>query len=173
MRFPKLFLEKRNCPILSETQILNSHYMYARHKPGHDWKIEEGLPDFSKIKIEDKQSFNWNIFSIPIWTRFNDKKEYQNEYAVVAFLVETIRYSSSIDQNFENHTLSVAHAPIENNYSHCELILKKELTKSQRRAIRLTLKHKSFVALTPHQEQEDIQIIMDIFNMLFTRILLR
>ena len=80
MNFPNFFLQKDNRSKLPEKLILDSHFMYVRHKPGHDWKIEDGLPDFSKIKIgtekKDRQSMNWNIFSIPIWARFNDKTEY-------------------------------------------------------------------------------------------------
>ena len=29
------YSSKKEIVLLSETRILNSHYMYARHKPGH------------------------------------------------------------------------------------------------------------------------------------------
>lgn len=35
---------------LDKLNIIDSNYLYARHKPGYDWKEEEGLPDCTKIK---------------------------------------------------------------------------------------------------------------------------
>jgi hypothetical protein len=173
MNFPGFFLNKGKLSELPEKSILDSHFMYVRHKPGHDWNREDGLPDFSKIKIgtdkNERQSMNWNIFSIPIWARFNDKKDYNADYAVIAYSVDVIRHTSKFDTNFDDLSLSIIHDPIENNYSHCELIMNKKLSKSQKREIRMTLKHNHFIALLPGQEQSKLEIIKEIINMYFIR----
>jgi hypothetical protein len=149
---------------LSRTDIHNSDYMYARHKPGYDWDEDQELPDFSKIKIDpenpDKnQSFNWDKFSKPHWTRFNLGKKYLEEYAVIGFLTETIRNISKYVENLEPNLIDIEHEPIEINYSHCQLSCaerfrrknnKKEKRKI-RRAIRMAMKHNSKVFLKPYE----------------------
>jgi hypothetical protein len=143
--------------------------MYARHKPGHDWDESEGLPDFSKIKLES-QSFNWNIFSIPIWTRFNDKKEYFENYAVVGFSVETIRYTFKYNPQFQDHTLGLDHLPVKYNYSHCQLRMNRELNKLEKRELRLILKNKSVVPLKPNQKQGYLGLFKDILKMFYYKL---
>lgn len=147
---------------LDKAEIFNSNYLYARHKPGYDWIEEEGLPDFSKIKIDPKtpsknQSFNWDRFSEPHWVRFNPQKEYLKEYAVVGFLVETIRNLKQTNCELENDLVDVEHEPVNINYSHCQLVClerlkKKKQNKKIRRAIRMAMKHNSKVVLKPNEE---------------------
>lgn len=164
MEYPDELYRNEREP-LQKSAILDHHYLYARHKPGYDWKEVEGLPDFTKIKIDpddkDKnQSFNWEKFSEPHWVRFNPQKEYLKDYAVVGFLTETIR---NIEQNSENlmpNLLDVEHDPDEINYSHCQLsclekfkaIPTKKQKRSAKRAIRMAMRHRSKVFLKPNEE---------------------
>ncbi len=147
---------------LDKAKIVNSNFLYARHKPGHDWNEEEGLPDFSKIKINPKkpsenQSFNWDQYSEPHWVRFNPQKEYLKEYAVVGFLVETIRNIKTFNDELENDFVDVEHEPVKINYSHCQLVCLEKLrliknNKPVRRALRMAMKHNSEVFLRPNEE---------------------
>jgi len=169
MNFPTQLLRCGRNQLPSK-RILLFHYAFARHKPSHDWKEEDGLPDFSKIKID--QSFNWSQFSIPIWTRFNAAMEYQEEYAVVGYRVSTIRQTNKIQKQnrysqfeFEDLTLDIKHEPIDTNYSHCELVSVIDLDKTKRREIRMTLKHNSNVCLKPHEKRNLIHLQFDYFKM--------
>ena len=149
---------------LHEDQILDSHKLYQRHKPGYDWKESEGLPDFTKIKIDPKekknnQSYNWEIFSSPAWARFNEKKEYQKEYAVVSYSAGTIRHIERYDDLnlLEPDLLGVEHAPNEINYSHCQLYCTEKFAnsdnlKGKKRAARLAMKHGANTILKPFEE---------------------
>ena len=150
---------------LDKSKIINSDYLYARHKPGHDWNEIEGLPDFTKIKINpnepsNNQSFNWDRFSKPHWVRFNPHKKYLNEYAVVGFLTETIRNLSKHDPDLEIDLVDVEHKPEEINYSHCQLsclekfklIETKRQKKERASSIRMVMKHNSKVFLQPNEE---------------------
>lgn len=112
---------------LDKSNILDTHYLYARHKPGVDWNESQGLPDFTKIKIDpdksDKnQSFNWDKLSEPHWVRFNPAKEYLQHYAVVGFLTETIRNIDKYSTDCEKNLIDVEHKPVDINYSHCQLL---------------------------------------------------
>jgi hypothetical protein len=169
MKFPSFFLEQKKRPILEGDIFKDFHFMYARHKPGHDWNIEEGIPDFSKIKLKD-QSFNWSIYSIPIWTRFNDKKEYLDNYAVVGFSVDTICHTSLWSTEFKDSTLGLEHKPIELNYSHCQLKLNiQNLSNFEKRNLRVILKNKSYVPLYPRESQSSYKILFDIIKMIISR----
>lgn len=160
MEYPEA-LYSNGRPRLSNNEILKEHYLYQRHKPGYDWKEEEGLPDFTKIKIdpnnpERNQSYNWEKFSEPHWVRFNPQKEYQIEYAVVGYLTETIRNLNQYDSGLPNKILDVEHAPVDINYSHCQLSCIKtpetRIDKTKKRAMRQALKNKSKVFLAPNQK---------------------
>lgn len=153
---------------LDKSAILNPHYLYARHKPGYDWDEIEGLPDYTKIKIdpeipEKNQSLNWDQYSEPHWVRFNPEKVYLKEYAVVGFLTETIRHIEGCDENSEldlSNLIDVEHDPIEINYSHCQIsctdkfrnVPTKKEKKSRKRALRMAMRHRSEVFLKPNEE---------------------
>lgn len=166
MEYPQeLYPEDRQA--LNEDRILDTHNLYQRHKPGYDWKESEGLPDFTKIKIDPKnninnQSYNWELFSAPDWVRFNEHKEYQKEYAVVAYLAGVIRNIERFDDSnhLEPGLLGVEHAPNDINYSHCQLYCTDKFAaiednlKGIRRAARLAIKHGAKTILKPFEEQE-------------------
>lgn len=184
MNFPPSLIQN-NRPQFPKAKILLSHFVYARHKPGHDWLVKENIPDFEKIKIPKNleesqkgkgQSFNWNLFSIPIWARFDDTKLYKEGYAIVAFSVfsirrtaELIEKNSNTNPQFGNETLDIEHAPLENNYSHCNLTINLELNPTERRAIRMTLKHNSYVPLLPNQKRNVVQFFFDVLKMKLLR----
>ncbi len=150
---------------LNEDKILDIHKLYQRHKPGYDWKESEGLPDFTKIKIDPKdnknnQSYNWELFSAPAWVRFNEQKEYKKEYAVVSYLAGTIRNIERYDNSnlLEPGLLGVEHTPNDINYSHCQLyctdkFVNSEELRKKRRAARLAIKHGAKTLLKPFEEQ--------------------
>lgn len=168
MKYPSSLLQE-NKKKLEPNRIRNWNYLYTRHKPSSDWNEEEGLPDFTKIKID--QSFNWCNFSIPLWTRFNDRKEYLSEYAVAGFQVKTIRFEHIKNSPFTTQVVDVEHIPEPTNYSHCQLIPKRKLTKTEKRELRATLRHNCIVPLKPNQTQSSIHRIFDIIVMLFRRLL--
>jgi len=156
MEYPDA-LNTNGRPTLSKEEILADNYLYQRHKPGIDWVEKEGLPDFSKIKIDPKkpennQSYNWDRYSEPHWVRFNPQKEYQIEYAVVGYLTETIRNLKNYNSKLLNNFLDVEHVPVDINYSHCQLSCDRGATKSVRREMRKTLRHKVKVYLNPYEE---------------------
>jgi len=145
--------------------------IYARFKPGSDWRQEEQLPAYEKIKVD--QSFNWEVFSIPEWTRFNPNREYLANYAVVAFKIHPIRLSEKIvlPAGFTpliNNSLDIVHKPIPENYSHCELACDPAIHKDKtvRRIIRMTIKfshHKTI--LLPKKERRKLARVIDIAKM--------
>jgi len=162
MKYPKSLL-KHDRKVLDENKIKSFHFLYMRNKPGYGWKIEERLPDFNTIKLD--QSFNWCLFSIPEWTRFNNDKEYLRNYAIIGIKVDSIRFTKKYNSNFDNFTWTPQHVPTDNNYSHCELkVIKNDLTKAQIRELRMTLKHKSEIFFKPN---ENCNIFKKIYHYLY------
>lgn len=184
MKFPPSLMSNDR-PTLQESKILLSHFLYSRHRPGHDWNSTENIPDFTKIKIPESinesekglgQSFNWNIYSIPVWTRFDDQQNYLENYAVVGYSVKSIRRTGDVLVNnsqsgivLENGVLEVKHSPNKYNHSHCHLALGKLLNKSERREVRMAIKHSSFVPLYPGQARNIIQLYWDLAKMYLPR----
>lgn len=169
MNFPKS-LYQRDRQKLNDKKIKNHHYLYMRNKPGYSWKVEDGIPDFNTIKVD--QSFNWCLFSIPIWARFNDKKEYLENYAVTGIKTKTIRLTKEINNKFENFSWTAEHLPIENNYSHCQLKkLNEKLTKDKIRELRLTLKHKSKIYFKPDQKCNLLKMMFHLLRMSIIKIM--
>ncbi len=166
MKFPVFLLQKNRKKKVSK-KIKNWNFLYTRHKPSTDWNEEEGLPDFTKIKID--QSFNWCNFSIPIWTRFTDKKEYLSEYAVAGFKVKTIRNEHLTKGIFDTRVIDIEHKPVAANYSHCELIKIRDLNKAEKREIRATLRHKCIIPLRPNEKRNFFLRTIDIFIMYIRR----
>ncbi len=170
MNFPSSLIQKGR-GTLPNNPIFLFHRVYIRHKPGHGWNIKDDLPDFTTIKIPD-QSCNWSQFSIPIWARFNDQKAYNKEYAVVTYKLGTIRKIGSVlrqtdpSSTLDDNTLDVVHDPIENNYSHCVLKQRVNLNPTQRRAVRMAMKHKSSVYIKPDLEKETLILKLEYFVML-------
>lgn len=171
MNFPEN-LKWGDQKIYPEHKISKKNYMYARHKPGSDWKDGDEYPDFSKIR--SNQSFNWSAFSIPIWVRFNDREEYLKEYGVIGYSVETIR-------NFHDDVLvsttspyGVKHYPLKSNYSHCEMYESKTLiTKAEKREFRLKIKHNCIKNLKPYEQRRKTQILLDYVKMYWHRLLIQ
>lgn len=166
MKFPSSLLQNGRKK-KSSARIRNWNYVYTRHKPSSDWNHEEGLPDFTKIKLD--QSFNWCNYSIPLWTRFNDAQEYLEEYAVAGFSAGTIRREHQKDDLFDTQVIDVHHEPIETNYSHCELQPVRKLSKTERRALRVSLRHNCIVPLLPSEKRVRLLILFDIVMMYFRR----
>jgi hypothetical protein len=161
MKYPLLLYKfgRRN---LSDKSIKDYHYMFMRNKPNHGWDVAEGVPDFTTIKPD--QSFNWCRFSLPVWVRFDDKKMYRRNYAVVAIYMNSVRHSQGIDQRFPDYSHNIKHKALPANYSHCELVEKK-LDKPTRRALRMTLRHRSQVCLLPEELPGLLMIIRYWLNM--------
>ncbi len=159
MEYPRE-LYRNGRPKLPASDIESSHRMYMRHLPGYDWNMDEGLPDYTKIKIDpenrNNQSYNWNKFSKPHWARFNPDCEYLPEYAVVSYLVDTIRRPDQYDNSIPANMIDIEHKPIEINYSHCELLCKEVFDKLRtaeirkiKRPVRLAFKNKAEIELLP------------------------
>lgn len=166
MKFPLMLLQKnRKC--LSSNRINNWNYLYTRHKPSYDWDESEGLPDFTKLKID--QSYNWCNFSIPIWTRFNNNKQYLSDYAVAGFKVKTIRNVYKYMNDFDSPITEVHHKPVPNNYSHCELLLLENINKMQKREMRINFRHSCIVPLKPDEKRFFLLILFDMVKMLIRR----
>jgi hypothetical protein len=150
MAFPRMLLQRNRNPLEREL-IKNHHYMFMRNKPGLNWDNNACLPDFTTIRSD--QSFNWCKYSLPHWTRFNDKKEYLDDYAVVGLYVNTIRKTSLYCNKYIDGIFKIYHIPQEFNYSHCEIAFTQDnLNKPQKREIRMTLKHKAKTYLKPFQK---------------------
>lgn len=170
MEFPK-WLNWGDRKVFPKNKILLVHYMYARHKPGSDWKENDEYPDFSKIR--STQSFNWSAFSIPIWTRFNDKKEYYQDYGVIGYAVQTIRYPNQFDSKVPNGIFDIKHDPADSNYSHCELYESSDSsTKIEKRAYRMALVHKCSIELKPLSTKSNLQLFLDYVIMYWHRSLI-
>ncbi len=140
--------------------------MFARCS-GTEWHAGEDYPDFAHIR--SSQSFNWSVFSIPIWTRFTDTKEYRKGYGVIGYKVDTIRGTHLINHIFENNTFDLCHKPIENNYSHCELSQLKTVPQKLKREIRMTFKHNCIRSIYPLKDPTSTQIFLDFVRMYFHR----
>lgn len=170
MEYPDELYSKDLNPLPKE-QILDEDYLYQRHKPGHGWKPEEGLPDYTKIEISPEkgrlQSYNWSRFSKPHWVRFNSAKQYLIEYAVVGFLPRTIRniheydpVNKEYDPEIIKGTLDVEHKPEEINYSHCQLLCNfhpalletRKITKKAKRSMKIALRHGAKTIYKPYEE---------------------
>jgi len=167
MRFPRCLETKGRTPY-PEHKINLKNYMYARHKPGYDWNPDEEFPDFSKIS--SYQSFNWSAFSIPVWVRFNDQKEYKKDYGVIGYSVNTIRNIHIIDKTLPLNSYGIKHKPEEFNFSHSELY-PLNITKKHKRIYRLNLKHKCQKKILPYSNVSRLRIFFDYFIMLKHRLL--
>lgn len=161
MKFPK-YLIHNGRQTYSSNLILSYNFMYARF-PLAEWKEGDAFPDFARIR--SAQSFNWSSFSIPEWTRFNDKKEYKSGYGVIGYSVKTIKKTNLINPKFDNNTFSLIHKPITFNYSHCELVQLKEVTKKNKREIRMTFKHKCIIPIPPGKNRSRLQTLLDYLKM--------
>lgn len=142
---------REKCP---NTDIKDDHYLYMRHLPGHSWKEEEGIPDYNTIKLdfnnrENNQSCNWNIFSEPHWVRFDINKNYKIENAVVGYLVYNLRNLDLYNTEVPGDIIDAEHDPIDQNYSHCQLLCLRSFTKKEKRALRMEFKHAAKVLLLP------------------------
>lgn len=149
MRFPKQLYQKDRIA-LEEEKIHPLNYMYARHKPNVDWKIGDEFPDFSKIR--SNQSFNWSAYSLPVWVRFNNQKEYYHGYGVMAYSVNTLKNAHLIDENISANMFGIRHVPEFNNYSHCELYETNNHSTKEKRAWRMMLKHNCQKHILPGQK---------------------
>jgi hypothetical protein len=168
MRFPNC-LKQKGRPVLENKRIRLKNYMYARHKPNIDWIYGDPYPDFSRIRTQ--QSFNWSAFSIPVWTRFNDKKEFLSDYGVVGYCVRTITKTFEIDSKYENESYLLEHIPLEQNYSHCQMFKNKNFSNKQGRKIRLTFGHNAQVCLYPEEKYKQYKIWIDKIIMIYHRTL--
>ncbi len=167
MKYPKC-LEQKNRNALPNERIKSKNYMYVRHKPNVDWKEGDTYPDFSRLKSD--QSCNWSAYSIPIWARFTDEKEFKYDYGIYAYSVKTIieeyRNFSKTDRNN-----IIEHKPIQYNYSHCQLNIKKNISHKKKRELRLRFKIRSFSCLKPFENYKQYRIIIDFINMWRHRLL--
>ena len=145
MDFPNCLVHNGR-KIYPSALILSFNFMFARC-PMTDWVEGEDFPDFEKIK--SNQSFNWSAFSIPIWARFTNLRVYKSDYGIIGYNVRTIRKTGTLNPKFENDTFKLEHKPIENNYSHCELVQLKAVAKKDKRELRMTFKHNCITPILP------------------------
>lgn len=169
MNFP-IILKRRNKPTLPDIRIHRKNYMYARHKPGSEWKIGDDYPDFSKIKSD--QSFNWSAYSIPAWVRFTENRELKNDYGVLGYSVNTIKGLTTKNNNLCN-LYDLTHKPLEYNYSHCELKEKIPVNRPLKREWRMNLVHGCCRYLYPYQKSYAIFRLLNHFTMYFHRFISR
>ena len=106
-----------------------------------------------------------------MWTRFNDAQEYLEDYAVAGFSADTIRCEHQKYELFDSQVVEVQHEPIETNYSHCELYPVRKLSKTEKRALRASLRHHCVVPLLPSEKRGRILIAFDIIVMYFRRVI--
>lgn len=139
-------------------EIKNEHFLYMRHLPGHSWKTEEGIPDYNTIKLDysnrdANQSCNWDKYSEPHWVRFDIEKNYRIDNAVVGYLVNIIRNLNSFKPEVPADIVDVEHDPIDQNYSHCQLLCLRKFSKSEKRALRMEFRHGAKVYLLPNSDK--------------------
>jgi len=169
MRFPG-WLRCQNCKPFPEDKIHFKNLMYARHAPNH-WEKRRKFPDVTQIRSD--QSFNWSAFSIPVWTRFNNKKEYKENHGVCGYSVYTIRNAHLFNNNLPKNAYGVKHTPIETNFSHCELYSinvgrrNQKLKNAYRHALKVNAKPKIY----PYQRVSKFTNCIEFFKMLKHQIL--
>ncbi len=171
MEFPeKLF--KNNRKQYSEKAIMNRHCMFARHKGVAEWDDNDDFPAFYKIKAD--QSFNWNVFSIPVWVRFagSDELVFKENYGIVSYNVKGIREKKKF-KDVEKKYFNLLHMPVDKNYSHCQLESASFTDKEERRGIRMTLKHCCEVIVKPNEAYNKKLIKYDLIKMKFEQILMK
>lgn len=170
MRFPKCLCQNGRGTI-DEDKIHPLNFMYARHKPGVDWMVDNDYPEFSKIKTD--QSFNWSAFSIPVWARFNNQKHYYHDYGVMGYSVNTLKNSHLIDSNIPAGLFRIHHDPDPLNYSHCESYQPHQPSTKEKRAWRMVLKHKCQKHILPERKCSWLKIVSDYPIMWYHRLLVK
>jgi hypothetical protein len=139
--------------------------MYARHKPGYDWKDGDDYPDYTKIK--PTQSFNWSAFSIPVWTRFNDRKEYLSDYGIMGYSVNSIRNAHHFSRILPEKAFGLRHIPLEYNYSHCETYFNTAINDNiNRREFRYILKTAWEVKIFPYSNVNKLNTLFELLFMI-------
>ena len=170
MQFPSCLISKNRKPY-PEEKIHYKNYMYARHKPGSDWKEGDELPDLSKIRSQ--QSFNWSAFSIPVWTRFDDKRKYLPDYGVMGYSVNIIKKAHIYDLALPENAYGLRHNPIKYNYSHCELYPINILNnKKAKREFGYLLKINCKRKILPNSKVNKLTNLYEYFIMLCHRIIM-
>jgi len=146
----------------SFSDLHSSQSVYARFKPqSEQWNNEDDIPNLKVLR--SKQSFNWNVFSIPEWTRFNDIPNYLDGYAVVGFSIKAFR--SKTNDSFKDIGIELHHIPEEYNYSHLQLYFPKGTANSDKLAFKESLLHFSRVHLSPGSSVNERSIKMNIVLM--------
>ncbi len=151
MRFPKHLYSngKENSP-LDSSKIKFYQYLYMRVHHSH-WDDKDEFPGLNVIKTD--QSLNWGAFSIPIWARFDDNKNYKIDNGVIGVKVKAIisNYRSNHNNTDANYPL-ILHKPLQNNYSHCELNnYLKDISKSKKRDYRFNIKNNCKIFCKPNE----------------------
>ena len=93
------------------------------------------------------------------------------DYAVAGFKVDTIRNEHIRKKLFENQMLDINHVPLEMNYSHCELKSIKKFSKTEKRDLRMTLRHNCIVPLLPDQEFSMKSLPLEMLKMYSRRLI--
>lgn len=168
MNFPRS-LRKNISKTYDARFFLPWQSVYIRHKPGDGWDIQNSLPDYSRIKIDKRQSCNWSIFSIPVWARFDDNVEYKRNYAVIRYSIKDISARYNLVSDIAESLIYVVHQPLDSNCSHCELVLLRKLTPSERRQLRILITQNCTVCLIPEAEPTQFQMICQRLNMILCR----
>ena len=167
MKYPK-YLLANNRKQYPEERIHQKNLMYARHKPGPQWEDQDDFPNFDSIRSD--QSVNWSAFSIPVWVRFTNTKEYKSDYGVAAYSVFGVRNAHLYNKQLKENSSTVKHIPVDFNYSHCQFH-HQNLSKKERRLFRITLKHHCKPLIYPKTRYRKINLFFGLFVMLKHRLL--
>lgn len=160
MKFPKALLSKER-PYLKVTVFNPKTKIFIRIKPNSSqWNSQENIPYYEQIRSE--QSSNWDLLSIPIWTRFNDQKEYKSEYAVIGFYIQCVQ---NLKDEKHSANWQIQHAKLPNNYSHCDLTLTQCPDRIGKRAMKMKLKHSAIICLYPSATRSKLSNLIDICHM--------
>ncbi len=166
MRFPRTLL-KRNRTEIRISLYATKSQVFIRFKPEIQWTPGEDIPRYDQIRTEN-QSCNWDLLSIPIWVRFDDSKNYKDDYAVVGiFLAHLLKKES----NEGNYFWKIEHKPLDNNYSHCDLSIDgSQIPKSVKRQMKLELKHSQVIHFKPYEKPDFLYSLKERFFLKFRKI---
>ena len=146
MQFPNSLLRGIR-KIHTSNKIKFCHFMYVRVP---DIQYDGNYDDFPNLAyIRSEQSTTWSAYSLPDWTRFNDKKHYISNSGILGLKVKTI-LEININTEEQPNFWRLLHIPVEFNYSHCQFQTNKPYDRSNNLKNRILLKNNSIEFTKPH-----------------------
>lgn len=153
MEFPQE-LVKNNRLNIEFSDEKGDSFLYMRVPPPHI--DDHGAWIYANLRSD--QSFNWSLFSMPHWVRFNGDRIYLKDNRVIAFQVLYLMNASKLDPSFESDSWTLKHDSDEFNYSHSVAILKKGLTKLVKGKLKVELANKLTMVLKENMEYDTQEI---------------